>query len=296
VNFKNSNYDFERLLQDFGLPYHIGGRGYIDIPCPWCGGGSKWKGGLHPVKGFYCWKCGKHPIQHVIKLLTGQDWPAIRNKYSGEPTLSLVNEEEQAERPQTLEMPEDLLPFLRAEHRNYLAKRGFTPDHIIKEWGVMATGKFGDYNYRLIIPVFDKGQMVSYLGRDWTGQQHLRYKTCEKKKEVVHHKHLLYGLEKCTRKTGVICEGSTDVWRLGPGAVATLGTGYTSVQARLIRETFNRVFIVFDPEPEAQARARKLGEELAGVGVEVENVKIDAEDPGAMSQTDADTMMKDLLA
>ena len=88
-------------------------------------------------------------------------------------------------------------------------------------------------------------------------------------------------------------EGITDVWRLGSAAFATFGIEFTQEQVREIKKHFDEVFVIFDDEPQAVRQALKMVAELRFRGVRAQHVPI-VGDPGGMSQTDADNLVKSL--
>lgn len=284
--------DIPHILHDFQIPNREGTRGYIEVNCPWCGDTS-WHGGLHQHKQkFHCWKCKGKPLSTTLQLLTGTPWQQLKNNYVGESELIVA--EKKTERPSELIFPEELIPLNR-QQRQYLIDRDFNPDKIIETWGVQGTTHVGNFSFRIFIPIYFNNQLISYTCRDWTGKQSIRYWSCKESEEVICHKDILYGIDKCTSRTGVVVEGPTDVWRLGPGSVATFGTGYTLSQLLLIRERLDKVFIVYDPEVEAQKQALKMGSELSGMGVKVENIVITKEDPGSLTPSESEVLMRELL-
>jgi DNA primase len=80
----------------------------------------------------------------------------------------------------------------------------------------------------------------------------------------------------------VVVEGVFDCWRLGPKNVAaTMGTSMSDQQINLLSKRFKKVIFLFDNEREAQLRAKKYGEQLSALGVEVEIFNPEFEhDPG----------------
>jgi DNA primase len=134
---------------------------------------------------------------------------------------------------------------------------------------------------------------VSFQSRDYTGKNDMRYLACPMKIEQVHHKHILYRKKGAHNEVGICVEGITDVWRFVDNAFATFGIAYTPAQVRVISKLYKRVVTLFDPEPQAQSQAIKLGAELTFRGVEVENISL-ATDPAEMSQADADYLKKQL--
>jgi hypothetical protein len=288
-------YDFERFCIDYAIDHKEGSRGYIDIHCPFCDSRGKMHGGLHAYKGFYCWRCGYHRIEDVVMALTGMNWFSIRETYNSETDLA-TKRKEPATRPSKsfLDYPPGTRPLLD-EHKKYLAKRNFNPTLIEYKYHLKATGWYGNYAYRIIIPILHKNVLVSYLGRDWTGAAQLRYKACEIEDEIIHHKHILYNMDNAPGEHAVIVEGSTDVWRLGDGAIATLGTGFTQQQLNLIAKTYKRTTLLYDAEEEAKRRANTLGNTLAGVGLDVDMILLREGDPAELPQDEADAIMREIL-
>jgi len=93
----------------------------------------------------------------------------------------------------------------------------------------------------------------------------------------------------------VVCEGVTDVWRLGDNAACTFGIEWLTEQAKLLLE-YERVFILFDPEDLAQEQADKLAmlvNTLKDNTCEMILIPADC-DPGKLSDTDARDLMTDL--
>ena len=124
----------------------------------------------------------------------------------------------------------------------------------------------------------------------------MRYKACSEDDEVIHHKHILYGIDYISDGKGIIVEGITDVWRLGYGAVATFGTSYTQEQVLLIREKFNAVYILYDADSEG--RAVELGWKIDKFGsdaVVVETIELQKGDIGEMPQDEAENLKRELL-
>jgi DNA primase (bacterial type) len=140
-----------------------------------------------------------------------------------------------------------------------------------------------------------ENKIVTYQCRDFTNKQEIKYMACPEVREIVHHKNILYGHPSLWAKSeGILVEGPLDVWRLGVNACATAGTGYTPQQLRLISKTFKKLYIIFDPEPIAQAVAKRLQEELSFRGVKTYIYNQLTTDPGDMTQVDANHLLKEL--
>jgi DNA primase len=178
--------------------------------------------------------------------------------------------------------------------KDYLKSRGFVPEAIIQEYGLVITGPTGDYKFRIIIPIYQHGKLVSYQGRDYTGLSPIRYKACARENEIVHHKHLLYDADRVRGDHVIVVEGIFDAWRLKKNTVCTFGTGFTQQQVNLLSK-WGKISILYDGEPEAQKHAEKLGEQLSGLGSEVELILLKEGDPADLSQNEADSLSKEIL-
>jgi DNA primase len=94
--------------------------------------------------------------------------------------------------------------------------------------------------------------------------------------------------------TIVVCEGVTDVWRLGPGAVCTFGIKVTPSQIRLLSQ-YNKVIVFFDDDPQAILEAEKICFALAVLNTDCEYMYDSDRDPADFSQQEADHIIKEIL-
>lgn len=293
--------DIIQFYKDYGIEYWTSGKnvtkGWCNVQCPHCNDPSNHLGyNLVEDKGFSCWKCGKHSVPETIAELAGvsiKKAKQIIKRYEGHSEAIVEPKKEIGTRPFKLPSGSTQLKKL---HKEYLIKRGFDPDYLEKEWGLMGTGPVGfledqDFKLRLIIPIYWNGKMVSFQSRDVTGMAEVKYITAPPEFEIVHHKNVVYGKQEEWEDTGIIVEGATDVWRLGPMSLATFGTNFTPKQIRVIAKNFDRVITMFDPEPQAQERARQMRSELAFRGVKCRNIVLNC-DPGDLKQEDADRIVK----
>ena len=231
-------------------------------------------------------------------MLSGENWDIIRGSYRTNLDIREAYLLKNAETispspPRTLRLPPAGLYNLD-RGKAYLKARGFVPDAIIQEYGLIITGTTGDYKFRIIIPIYQHGKLVSYQGRDYTGLSPIRYKACARENEIVHHKHLLYDADRVTGDHVIVVEGIVDKWKMGENTVCTFGTGFTPQQVNLLSK-WGKVSILYDGEPEAQKHAEKLGEQLSGLGVDVDNIRLGKEDPGALSMEEARALSKEIL-
>lgn len=293
--------DTLRFLKDYNIAHttehHHCTPGWVQVNCPFCADSDFHLGiPLHDPKIVNCWRCGKHSLFETIKEIlhcsSGEAYRILEKYETNTTPYEPVKKRKQAS---ALLLPPRTGP-LNDNHRRYLIKRGFDPDQLVREWGILGTGPLGSYKHRIIIPIYHEGVLVSYTGRDITERSDTRYKTCESDKEVRSHKHCLYGLDKVKGDDWVlVVEGPTDVWRMGTGTVATLGITWTKEQVLLLSR-FKMVSILYDPEPHAQEQAMKLAVELNWLGVDTEIIQQQkGDDPGDMTNEDVKDLKRRLV-
>lgn len=283
-----------RLYRDFGIDFVTEGhrhatQGHVNTHCPFCAGSRDYHLGYNLQAGvFYCWRCGWHPVVDTLaKLLNVSTAQAciVLKEYGGKTKGKVFVEPVIKIRTKAFRLPSNTRSMLPA-HRKYLKSRGFDPDELEKEWGLLGTGPVSlldgiNYSRRIIIPILWEGKTVSFQGRDVTNTSSSKYMACPPERELIKHKHILYGHPSVFENRDVcICvEGVTDVWRVGKSAVATFGIKYTREQVRILR-SFSKVIVWYDQEDFAQKQARKLIKELEFSGVETDQIRT-SQDPGS---------------
>jgi hypothetical protein len=291
-----------RFLADYGIEQGTPSRDYLNCRCDWCGGSSTSPHplGIHKSKGFAtCWRCGGgKPLRQVVQRLTGCRPDEVQDILDAYAYAPATEQRHTASRVPDCHPPGEPLT---KPYRDYLATRGFDPDWIALEHGVLAAGprchwdagvplsedwKGQWFSERLIIPIHDHtGKVVNFQGRTIRKDELIRYKGARVDKVPMHHKHLLYGEHRARRDLVVVGEGVMDQWKLGRGVVATFGTSLTVFQVlRLSR--FRRVLFAFDSEPEAQAKAIRWAKEVAALGTKAEVVDLELGDRDAGDLTD----------
>lgn len=277
-------FDAVAFCRDHDVPYRLTGAnvgaGWVGINCPFCGD-SNFHGGIRG-NAYTCWKCGTHSIFALIKEITGESPSGIYEKYDDTDAFTEKIQRRQASASSII------LPGDRENPvaRKYLTKRKFDPDYLEMKYKLTYTGMLGDFKYRIIIPIFKNKELVSFQGRDYTGKQEIRYKTLPIEKSVINAKHVLYNEDFVRPDIIGVCEGPFDAMRLGDGFVATLGTKVSEEQVRLLSK-YKKVYIVFDPEKEAQERAKNLADRVAVLGAKVYIVDTELDhDPGDMTENE----------
>jgi hypothetical protein len=183
---------------------------------------------------------------------------------------------------------------LSEQHRNYLIGRRFHPDGITKMYNVLGINQGGKYKFRIIVPCLARsGETINFTALSVLGQQP-KYIHCPNEEAIVPMKSLLYNIQS-VRDTIVICEGVTDVWRLGNGCVATMGIEFSKEQIQeIVACKVKNAFVLYDAEEYAQKQARKLATNLSGIIDHVEVISLPEGDPGDLSEDDANHLRKEL--
>lgn len=285
------------MLRDLHISFVTEGHkhsqeGWVNFPCPFCTGNPGYHLGYNTEDDYFvCWRCGSHSVLSVVKEIHNCSWKkahTIIGQYAG---ASYIQSKTVQLADQT-KLPTGTRDMSH-RHREYLISRDFDPEKLEKIWELQGTGPNGGYKHRIIAPIYFKGQLVSYQGRDITGCHELKYKACSKYREVLEHKNTLYGIDLVKGNSIVIVEGITDTWRLGPGSVATFGIKFRGPQVAMMRSFENR-FILYDDDPQAIYQADRLFHILSGFPGHTEVFDIEG-DPGDMSQNDADNFMREYI-
>jgi hypothetical protein len=272
---------FEEILRQHNVPlapagHRHGSDGWVNFDCPHCGRGTrKFHMGYNVAYGYLnCRRCGRHPTTPTVALACGLAAGAAAALIRGVPRITAPHV-----RPVgRLALPPGI-GELQFPHRAYLRKRGFNDREVEKLWGVRGIGIAARLPWRIWIPIYQHGEMVSWTTRAITDAVERRYMGAGQAEEAVPAKEVLYGSDYCQHGC-IIHEGPTDVWATGPGAVCTLGTAYSRAQAAAMSRFLIRA-ICFDNEPEAQRRARRLCDELAVFPGETFNVVLTGKDPAS---------------
>lgn len=255
-------------------------QGWIGVRCPWCGGAGEYYLGIN-INGLYsnCWRCGPKRTADVIATLT---------KTTVRDVIDVLRDLRRTVlRPETRPnagkyRPPRVTDELLRPHAEYLRSRGFDPAELVALWDIGAIGTHATYSWRILIPATLHGTPVSWTSRAINPENPVRYKAADPDREAVSLKDILYGADYC-RHACIVHEGPLDVWRIGPGAVALNGTGYTTEQVNALTQYAVRV-IAFDNEPEAQQRASALADVLSVYPGDTFKVTLDSPDPGSATK------------
>ena len=270
--------NFVKLFNDYNVEYDTRvNKGWTNVTCQFCDD-KTFNGGFNNAGDYYhCWKCGGHNFKQALARTVNipfNEVDTLIEQYAGRNSVLNALNKKQAKATR-IELPTD--GFTTAE-RQYLLSRNFSPRMLKEKYKVVGGGITGPWKYRIIIPLVLNGKIVSWTARTILSKQQQqklkipRYKNLSIEQSVVDSKSVLYNLDHCGDKIAVLTEGAFDVIRMGDGFFCSFGTELTQSQISMIKQRFEKVFIMFDNEEEAQAKARKFGLQIASIGVEVEIV------------------------
>lgn len=286
--------------KEFLRDHHIGLSGkvrkgvYLECNCPFCHNDTNYHGAINiQTNAYNCFKCGRHSYFELVSAVVGclaeprEVFKALKEYRNSTDFDFVVPREEQEEVIQikkNLKMP-GTSP-LSKPYRNYLIKRGLNPDYMEKHYDLKAGGIGGEWKFRLMIPVYENGELVAWQGRAISPNEKIRYKASSLK-ESVNVKELLYNINNCHYDKVIVVEGVFDAWRFGTDCVAVFGISLKDKQIHRLAERFKEVYILFDwGEEQAKASAEMLQKKLRSLGVsacvlDVSDTK--AEDPATLS-------------
>jgi len=287
-------FDIKEYLDDRSIPYDEEGKNvsndWIGLNCPFCTDPSNHLGIHLKSKVYSCFRCGeKGNVLDLIKI-----WDDINYGEAIETVLSYHNYEGYSEKAyppsQRCMFPPETIPMTKA-HKEYLESRGFNPNLITEKYKLKGTLPAGQFKYRIMIPYFLNGEMITYSARTISKKIEPKYRHCAGRKSVVPVKKTLYNIDSLNKRA-VIVEGCTDVWRIGEGACSTSGVQFTEEQINMIlQKDLEQCFILFDAD--AKEQAEKLAFKLSSF-TRVEIIDLNSGDPADMSEDDINHLRKEL--
>jgi len=273
------------FLEGKNIPYKTSGKnvteGWTNIQCPFCSDSSNHLG-ISPQGYYNCWVCGeKGTLGYLIARmfnLSFHEGDQIAAKIRGEyiaPQLA----RKPFRLPRTVqENPEKL-------HLDYLERRNFNPYHIITKYDLKFVHYLGNWKFRIIIPVYQNGELVNYLGRTVVNNVEPKYKNCPNTYCWQRINDCLYNIDS-VKESCIIVEGTHDVWRIGDGAVGLFGAEYTDRQLDLLfnREGLKNVYVMLDHGMEEKALELAEVLQMKNVFVFVGVIDLQKGDPCDMNE------------
>src|SRR6185437_15360673 len=199
-------FDWEQFLDNHGIDYvttgHNARRGNIGIACPWCGNDPSHHLGISTNgRGYHCWRneahSGKAPHRLVMALLGCSYAEAVMLVGEGgtfattdgallSDVTTMLGAKESA--PRVIAGKLNFLPEMHPlEDRGlagrlafpYLEGRGYSTKGV--EWIAkrfrLHFASFGPFGYRVVVPIYQDGDLVNWTGRTVARSDELRYKS-----------------------------------------------------------------------------------------------------------------------
>jgi len=287
------------LLEYLNLPYQTSGKnvsgGWVEIQCPfpYCSDPSNHLGINLESGYFHCWVCGeKGFIAKLVKTITNLSYSEANRIIAEFSDGTFLIEKQETEKIHSNIIPKEATIELPQLHIDYLKSRNFDPIKIQQQYKIMACYTAGPYAYRIIIPIIIDGEIVNFTGRDATGKQKNKYKNCPNSIAILPMKECLYNIDSVKDKV-IICEGVTDVWRIGQGSIATMGVEYATAQlAILSRKDPKEIYILYDSD--ATKGAEKLASAVSTFCSKVEILELETGDPGDMTEEEVLKLRKEI--
>jgi len=141
----------------------------------------------------------------------------------------------------------------------YLAGRGFDPVRLGRAYGVSwcQESRYTLARRRLIVPFYEEGELVYWQARypgelDWKDKTNPpKYWNLARPRGAI-----VYNIDAARNyATGVVCEGVSDVWAVGPMAVALLNNRLLPAQRRKLQAAFagRPLVLLLDPDHAGEA-------------------------------------------
>lgn len=298
--------NYLKLFNDYQIPFTTKvNKGWVNVRCPFCSD-IHTCGGFNISKNYYnCWICGSHDWREALKKILVLDNASLNRLLSiyadTDEKFQKINNIKHSSLPYCLDLPTDTFSV---EERKYLRDRNFSPSFLHRKYGIVGGGKIGKWNNRIIIPFYYNGRLVSWTGRSIFDNAFLekndlpRYKNLSVGQSIMNPKHIFFNLDNSPGRDVALAEGPFDVLRMGDNFISGFGIDYTEEQLFLLHRRFDRVFILFDNEAGAQAKAKKIGISLVSMGLDVEIIDAYADygvkDAGDLADDDALSIRREL--
>lgn len=287
----------------------------INVNCPFCAidgplgpDPSNHCGIFKETLKFNCWRCNKKgtlafllavlthtKIEYCERLIQDmgvvlEDDPVeqVRRMIRGDDIKATVEEKNEFQGlPRQFELVEMDTDFPLIDH--YLEWRDlYIEDLIDYGCGVCRTGKFMN---RLIIPVYQGGEVVAFQAADMTGNAQVKYKNSDNDMDY------LYGYDDIEEGgLMVLSEGLMDAWRIREHSVCTFGASLTDGQQTRIIDR-NLQTLVFAWDGDAYFKAREAAAYFGPFIPEVHVVQLPmGEDPDSLGHEEIWRLIREEMA
>ena len=300
--------ELKEFLEDFDIEYWESGKnvtyGWINIQCPFCDDDSNHLGIRLSDLTCHCWKCGRKRLISIIKEVTDLTYKEAKEifkrieasdaprKIEPEENFALIDTET------FVKMPDEASKVFPKLHRMYLKKRRFNYKQLIRKYKIKAVYNFGKYAFRIIIPIYKNGTLISFTSRDVTDYGEPKYLHASEAECAVRPKDLIYGLDEIpVGGDAILVEGVFDKWRLGKSAICSFGTQLSGKQyVELAQKEINNLFMFFDQDRGGQKAVKASSKHIAPLARNVEVIRIKGHDgdPDNLTKEQADLLMRSL--
>lgn len=325
------------ILDRYHIEYVDSGKnvakGNVNVQCPWCGAADHSQHlGINVATGMWgCWRDAQHRGRQLYRLLsklTGISQQEAR-RATGEGVrraVQLGDMERAVEGLQIaprvdtdtgvtdLSLDRSFRKLCLAAQNTYHAETRFL-------WYLIYERRFrkkdirnlairyklrycvtGDFADRLIIPVYENGKLMTYLGRSIHPHASLRYRALEKEKSVKQIKDCVYNYDLAMRGGEIvtIVEGAVDVWKVdfynrgkGLRSIGLFNMNVEDSQLELLydlRGRFDQYIILLDQGE--VAKSLRLESQLSFLGNVKSQLLHQANDPGSLTPVQAKHLKK----
>ena len=257
-------------------------KNHINIKCPYCGNDPSYHMGINLNTGGYkCWRSASHrgkdasfllaKVTHLSAtlisksigtqvLLTDDDMDKALNILNGSSTE--FNKKEIRTGVEELDFYKSFVPISGGSHHvqpaiNYLRSRGFEDVEDLANYYNLQYSYYGDWNYRIIFPVYVNEELMTWVGRSISNKTILPYKDLSIEESVLHCKSCLFNYDRLTNggDTLYITEGVFDAlkidWFAVDGVRATCLFTKTMTDDQLesiysLKDKFKKVVVLLD--------------------------------------------------
>lgn len=279
----------------------------IAIQCPWCDDPSTHLT-VHRTKGYlHCWRCefdsyiANHPkgwtpsFKALIVEIEKCSWSRAKDIWeeiggsSQEDSPSDPVKRDEGKR--VCKLPEFCYSFdspgsfrsIRDVAFKYLLGRNFNRYHVEK-YNLMFTS-LGYYQHRIIIPIYQGGVLVNWIGRRFNPNVKSRYFNSRYDNSVVRFSEMVCGVENWKGNVIRIVEGYFDKMRIGDSSLALNRSQFSRIQRNIISKLSGRkipIHLILDPE--AIQRSISIAEELSPFNPRIKIVQLEeGTDPASLS-------------
>lgn len=298
------NFDHRAWLESINYNYYTKGsnvgKNWIGLDCPFCADGDT---GGHlgineTTKAINCWRCqtkgnvikligylqGKKAIYSTLKHFTHVNGRLIPLKHHIDDLRGV-----------TCVLPKRSTPTILQIHATYLKNRNFDPKYLYEKYELRSVGICPDWGYRIIIPIYYGKTLGTFVGRDITDNALIRYKACPINKSLIDPKGGIYNLQSAADRL-ILVEGVTDVWRIGDGCGAIMGTTLDDRQiADIISSNVKEIFILFDND-EAGKNASTIWGNALSAFLPTHTIQLTGvDDPGSLPNNEVEILRKDIF-